>query len=145
MGVESGTNNTRWEQKVTSADGKDGGPIMGGGGEDKICSCGQHIGWATLNTKSALTTEDPDFLLCTGPEGEAFPGQGNGSIQRPALLPNVMQDPGYKDVQVQPRGYIASINTNIVPTCMWTNVLPGAFSRTSNTSNPFSGCLSDAT
>lgn len=28
---------------------------------------------------------------------------------------------------------------------MWINVLPGTFSRMSNTSNPFSGCLSEAT
>ena len=48
----------------------------------------------TSNTKSALTAEDPDFLLRISPEAEAFPGHRDGSVQRPPLPPDVVQEPG---------------------------------------------------
>ena len=61
--------------------------------EYEIWSRGQSIGWATSDTKSALTTEDPYFLLRASPEAETFSGQRDGSIHRPSLLPEVMQEP----------------------------------------------------
>ena len=57
-------------------------------------SQGQWVSWATSDAKSALTAEDPAFPLCTSPEAEAFPGHGDGSVQCPPLLPDVIHEPG---------------------------------------------------
>lgn len=51
-------------------------------------------GETTSNTECAFTSENPNFPLCTSPETQALPGQRDGSVQRPSLLPNVVQDPG---------------------------------------------------
>ena len=113
-GGRHGADSTRWEQnrvkqqlkrqRVEKGDDKQGPQSI------KFRNWNRIIGQGALNAQSALTTEDPDLLLCACPEAKVPPGQRNGSVQAPALLSNVVQNPGQKDVLFQPRSCIARIS-----------------------------------